>query len=120
MPKVPRLAFTALGLLALAIAAWRRLRRRRKRGHEATALLSRIERILVRAHLSPGEGEDLEGFSKRLASERHPLHHPLSQATERYLDARFGHRPLRPGEAQHILTKLKRALAAQRAYVNRH
>jgi protein-glutamine gamma-glutamyltransferase len=60
----------------------------------------------------PREGETLEELSARLVREAHPLAPTLEPLTRRYLEARFGQRPLRPGEASHLLRGQARALDA--------
>jgi hypothetical protein len=70
-----------------------------------------VEAQLASARLERREDETLEELDARLAREGHPLSHVLSPVTRRYLEARFGGRPLRQGEAAVLLGTLKRAVA---------
>jgi hypothetical protein len=127
----PRRVMLSLGTaLALGYALFR-LRRFRPRTArtravgDATALLDAAERLLRQAGLKrpPGgatrdgvEGvEGVEELSARLAREGHPLSAPLSQLTRRYLEARFGSRPLAPGERAALLAHVRQALDREAA-----
>ena len=98
-----------------AYAAWRLLSRflSRKRPHEATRFVDAVEAQLASAQVGRLEGETLEELDTRLAREGHPLSPALMPLTRRYLEARFGGRPLRQGEAEHHLRTLKRAISAE-------
>jgi hypothetical protein len=104
----------ALLVGAAVYAAWSLLSRRGARGpaHEATRFVDAVERQLARAGVRPGEGETLEDLSARLGQQAHPLAPTLAPLTRRYLEARFGQRPLRSGEAARMLQELERGLAA--------
>jgi protein-glutamine gamma-glutamyltransferase len=110
----PRAWGVALGVGLGVYVAWSLLWRRRPRGRrlEATRFVDQVERQLARAGVRPREGETLEELSARLVREAHPLAPTLEPLTRRYLEARFGQRPLRPGEASHLLRGLARALDA--------
>ncbi|NBD13033.1 transglutaminase TgpA family protein [Corallococcus silvisoli] len=82
---------------------------------EATRLLDRVEALLQRAHVPRFEHEALEDLTTRLARDGHPLALALTPLTRRYLEARFGRRALREGEAEHLLATLRRALEAEAA-----
>ncbi|WP_415835633.1 DUF4129 domain-containing protein, partial [Corallococcus soli] len=82
---------------------------------EATRFLDRVDALLARAHVPRHEGESLEELTPRLAREGHPLALALTPLTRRYLEARFGGRELREGEAEHLLKTLGRALEAEAA-----
>ena len=114
-PSLPPLRAWAASLVAgmLAYAAWRVLARflDRARPHEATDFVDAVEAQLASARLERREDETLEELDARLAREGHPLSHVLSPVTRRYLEARFGGRPLRQGEAAVLLGTLKHAVA---------
>ena len=55
----------------------------------------------------------------RLVHERHPVAPALSPITRRYLEARFGQRPLEAGEAARLLRELRGALDAWHASLPR-
>jgi hypothetical protein len=74
-----------------------------------------IENLLREAGVRPREGEALEELTARLVREHHSLAEPLQPLTRRYLEARFGQRPLAPGEADRLLMPLRRYLEARRA-----
>ena len=82
---------------------------------EATRLVDAVEQLLGREGLPPREGETLEDVSARLSAEAHPVAEPLARLTRRYLEARFGQRPLEPGEAARALRTLREALASWHA-----
>lgn len=91
--------------------AWRRLGRRLgRRTHPAAALLDEIERRLSRAHIARQEGEPLEELSQRLTRVHHPAAPVIAQTTRRYLEARFGQKPLAKGERKALLEALDRGL----------
>ncbi|WP_223645429.1 DUF3488 and transglutaminase-like domain-containing protein [Corallococcus sp. EGB] len=80
---------------------------------EATRFLDRVDAALQKAHVPRFEHETLEDLTTRLAREGHPLALALTPLTRRYLEARFGGRALREGEAEHLLATLRRALDAE-------
>nr|WP_216618245.1 DUF3488 and transglutaminase-like domain-containing protein [Corallococcus carmarthensis] len=88
---------------------------RRAPALEATRFLDRVDALLQRAHVPRFEHESLEDLTTRLAREGHPLALALTPLTRRYLEARFGGRVLREGEAEHLLATLRRALDAEAA-----
>jgi hypothetical protein len=91
--------------------AWRRWSRRRDtRPHPAASFLDELERHLERAHIARQDGEGLEELSRRLAARQHPASAALSKATRRYLEARFGQRPLSSTERRALLTALDQGL----------
>ncbi|MBZ4421445.1 DUF3488 and transglutaminase-like domain-containing protein [Myxococcus sp. RHSTA-1-4] len=98
-----------------AYAAWRMLTRvlARERPHEATRFVDAVEAQLAAARVERLEGETLEDLDARLTREGHPLSPALTPVTRRYLEARFGGRPLRQGEASQLLGSLKRAISAE-------
>jgi hypothetical protein len=108
------------GALAGAAAAWFAARRRLRRARasprqiatsEASRFLDAIERRLRAARVRPRDGEQLEELASRLAGSRHPLAAALQRASRRYLEARFGGRPLPPDERVKLLAALDRATA---------
>jgi transglutaminase-like putative cysteine protease len=104
---VPKLA----ALLLAIVVARRLLRLRPERG--PTALLTAAERALLEAGVSHPAGEELEELSARLTESAHPLASPVSNLRRRYLEARFGHVPLRSGEARELLGALHASIAAE-------
>jgi hypothetical protein len=96
---------------------WRVLSGRlsRPRPLAATRLVDRVERLLREAGVRAHEGETLEELTARLVREHHRLAEPLEPLTRRYLEARFGQRPLEAGEAERLLTPLRHFLEARRA-----
>lgn len=115
--RLPPLRAWAAALVAGAVAygVWRWLARflERERPHDATRFVDAVEAQLASARLVRLEGETLEDLDARLTRERHPLSPALSPLTRRYLEARFGGRPLRQGEAAELLGTLKRAITAE-------
>ncbi|MBI3183849.1 MAG: DUF3488 domain-containing protein [Myxococcales bacterium] len=101
---------------ACAYSVWRALTRRagRPRRHRASTLLDGIERILAAEGIERRAGETTEELSVRLASGRHPWAPEVSRATRRYLEARFGRRPLGPGEREALLEGLRRSAPGRR------
>jgi protein-glutamine gamma-glutamyltransferase len=105
----------AWGMAALVGAAvywaWRYLSKRKPRQKtlEATRFADVVERQLATVGVRPLDGETLEDVSGRLTREAHPLAPTVSPLTRRYLEARFGQRPLESGEATRMLQELKRA-----------
>jgi transglutaminase-like putative cysteine protease len=111
MPRVGTLAFALLGGAGLYLLAGL-FRARERPAEEATKLLSGIERILGHDAQLPIPPAGVEALMRRLNEERHDLGPAVSLATERYLRARFGHSPLRPGERAHVERRLKAACKA--------
>lgn len=107
----------ALGVGLATWAAWRAFSRRvpRTRPHEATRFVDAVERQLGGAGLRRREDESFEDLAARLKQEGHPLAEPLAPVSLRYLEARFGGRPLQPGEAEALLRGLQRAVDTHRA-----
>jgi hypothetical protein len=101
----------AAAALALALTARRWAREARVRGHEATALLERAEGMLARAGVHLEAGECFEELVSRLAAT--PIARALDPLARRYLQARFGERPLRSGEAAALLRTLSRSASAE-------
>jgi transglutaminase-like putative cysteine protease len=104
---------TALLAGAAVYLVWTRLSRVRAapRALEATRLVDKVERLLAPVGLAPQEGETLEDVAARLTRESHPVAPALGTLTRRYLEARFGQRPLQAGEASRLLQGLEGALA---------
>ncbi len=103
----------SLGLgLFLAVATFLTVRRLGRAGpprpHPAAGFLEAIERRLSDLGVHRLDGEPLEELSARLRTSQHPLAAPVSLAARRYLEARFGGRPLVPGEAPRLLAALAR------------
>lgn len=113
----PLRAWLTAGAVGVAVyAAWRAFSRRKPRAPslEATRFVDRVERLLAQAGVRLEEGETLEDLSARFVQEAHPLAPALAPLTRRYLEARFGQRPLEPGEAAQHLRALQQALDAWR------
>lgn len=114
---------TPAGALVAACAAalvtwlvWRRLTGGSgARRHAASSLYEGLERRLTRAHTGRRRGEPLEETSARLVAEHHPAAAAVALATRRYLEARFGQRPLAPGERRALLHGVDEALKAAAA-----
>jgi hypothetical protein len=117
--RLPPARVWGLALLAglLTYSTWRLLSARLSapKPHSATQLVDLAERLLREAGVRSHEGETLEELTGRLVREQHSLAEPLAPLTRRYLEARFGQRPLEPGEAERLLTPLRRFLEARRA-----
>ncbi len=95
----------AAGLLVFFVI--RRLTRPALRRHPAAAFLTEVERKLEVLQVRRNSGEDLEALSQRLQAEHHQLAEPLGRATRRYLEARFGQRPLAKDERRALLAALE-------------
>lgn len=104
----------ALGVVLLGLAIERRLARARP--DPATllhdALLERVAQAPWLRAGGPPE-EPLEELSRRLIANDHPAAPALSRALARYLEARFGERPLQPDESRGLLARVDDALASQ-------
>jgi transglutaminase-like putative cysteine protease len=101
-PRLQPLAAAVLTAVSVFIA-WRRLSRPRPSRHPAAGFLARLERRLDDVGIRRDAQEDVEALARRLTSEGHPLATAVSKATRRYLEARFGGRPLGRGEEQRLL-----------------
>ncbi|MDX2015449.1 MAG: DUF3488 and transglutaminase-like domain-containing protein [Myxococcaceae bacterium] len=100
-------ALAVVGSIALAIALTRR-----RRVHVASSFLAAVEARLTAAGVDPREAP-LEELSLRLAQRGHALSAPLARATRRYLEARFGNRPMGAEERRALLAGLERRPAAR-------
>jgi transglutaminase-like putative cysteine protease len=112
-PPAPRTGWIAAGVVALAVyCVWRvwLLLRGRIVSLEATRLRDQAEAVLSRAGLSPASGEGFEDFTTRIAPARPEIAHALAPLARRYLEARFGDRPLRAGERVELMLSLRVAL----------
>jgi hypothetical protein len=112
--KVPHVDLR-LGLVLLLLAAGLGLlaqvfRRPRLRSAEATRLLERAEQLLRKHALSAQPGEGIEELAARLTRGSHPAARSVHRLARRYLEARFGSRPLRPREPEQLLEGLDQAL----------
>jgi protein-glutamine gamma-glutamyltransferase len=117
--RLPPARTWGLALLVglLTYGTWRILSQRLSapRPHAATQLIDTVEALLREAGLRPRGDETLEELTTRLVREQHSLAEPLAPLTRRYLEARFGQRPLEAGEAERLLAPLRRYLEARRA-----
>ncbi len=98
-----------LGVLGLTLLGWllfRLLTKPIARRHPAASFLLELERRLASQHIAFKPEEDIEALSRRLTAERHRLADPLSHATLRYLEARFGQRPMSAEERRALLSSL--------------
>ncbi|MFZ5442943.1 MAG: transglutaminase TgpA family protein, partial [Myxococcota bacterium] len=95
----------ALGVAMLVFFAWSRLSGRRS-VHPAANFLAQLERRLAAAGVQFQPGEDIEQLPQRLAREHHPLARAVAAASRRYLEARFGGRPLSADEQKRLLNAL--------------
>ena len=73
-----------------------------------------VERKLDGLEVRRREGEDLEALSHRLQREHHRLAEPVGRAARRYLEARFGQRPLSKDERRSLLAALEAAGRVQK------
>jgi hypothetical protein len=102
-----RTVFFAAAAGLLAFFLWRRLFGPRRREHPASTFLTELEHRLDALAVHRNADEDLEALTRRLAAEGHQLAPPLQKATRRYLEARFGARPLSRDERRALLGELK-------------
>lgn len=107
----------ALAVGAAVYAVWRFLSRRvpRARPHDATRFVDAVERQLLGVGLRRREDETFEDLAARLKRDGHPLAASMDPVSRRYLEARFGGRPLLSGEAEELLRGLQRAVDTHRA-----
>lgn len=96
----------ALGAALLFWVVWQWTGRTRRRVHPAADFLAELEKRLTAAHITLQPGEDLEALPVRLRAERHRLADPVWKAVRRYLEARFGQRPLGKDERRSLLEPL--------------
>ncbi|MHB8874765.1 MAG: transglutaminase TgpA family protein [Myxococcaceae bacterium] len=110
-------AWLAAAVLTLVVyAAWRAGKlRRRARPNPLASFAQAIERALEASGVERFEDEPLEEQSARLRAAGHPMAPALTLATRRYLEARFGGRPLRQGEREALLSPLRRTPARRAA-----
>ncbi len=104
----PREAWIAAALAALVVyAAWRLSTRpaRRKR-HPASGFLGRIEDRLRTAGVAVQDEEPLEELVHRLEEAHHPVAPAARAASDAYLAARFGGRPLDPARQAALLKSI--------------
>ncbi len=99
----------AVGLTVYVVWRWTMLHRSRPKPHPASGLLDDIERALSAAGVSPAEGEGIEELASRLFRTAHPLAPVVGRVARRYLEARFGGRPLQPGEKEALVASIRRA-----------
>ncbi len=97
----------ALLAAALTWAVYRLLSRPRPPPpHPAASFRDQLELRLARAHIARQAGEGLEELTARLVEARHPLAGPVAAAVRRYVEARFGGRPLPREERARLLSAL--------------
>jgi len=106
--RVPKKALLAGGGAAIIVLLIIRtlLRPRGVRPHPLASFLDEIEARLDRAQVVRLPGEGLEELSTRLSQVAHPMATPVSKAAKRYLEARFGKRPLTKAERATLLAAL--------------
>lgn len=104
-PTRALIAAVAAGLVTWLL--WRRFSRPAPRVHPAATFLGELERRLDALAVPRRADEDLEGLTLRLRAEHHRLAEPLGHATRRYLEARFGQRPLSREEHKALLAALQ-------------
>lgn len=102
-----RHAATALALVLMSWLLQRLWRKKATPTHPATTFRKQLESRLAQLKLKTPE-EDLEDAAHRLQRERHVLSAPVEKATRRYLEARFGNRPLSTQEAHALLKPLSK------------
>ena len=97
---------------AAGLVFWLLARRGRRRGpppHPAAGFLDALEAALRRAGVPRLPGEGVEELAARLGAQKDPAAPPVRAAVRRYLEARFGGRPLAPGERRQLLDAVARA-----------
>jgi protein-glutamine gamma-glutamyltransferase len=102
-----RAIFAAIAAGLLAFLVWRRLTAASSGKHPAVGFLIDLERRLEGLQVKRRAGEDLEALAQRLRAEQHRLAAPVGKATRRYLEARFGRRPLQKEERKALLAALE-------------
>lgn len=108
LPPLRRIFTTvASGLIVFILVRVLLSRGKRRKAHEATALLEQIEKTLLQANVEKEENEDVSEIVARLKATAHPLSQPIETAARRYLEARFGGKPLGEGELAHHVRKLR-------------
>ncbi|HYV46301.1 MAG TPA: DUF3488 and transglutaminase-like domain-containing protein [Myxococcaceae bacterium] len=116
IPDFKALAAAAVVALGVSVALRRRRRaasgtpRPSRAAAEASRFLDAIERRVRAAKVRYRDGEQLEELAARLSAGRHPFGAVLHRATRRYLEARFGGRPLETAERAALLAALDRAV----------
>ena len=103
-PRIEHLVIFAAALFL----AWRLLRYLRRRTSPATRFLIRIDKLLERRGITPEPGTTVEELAAELRRVRHPLAGALTEATQAYLAARFGKRPLSRSKARALLQRFKK------------
>jgi transglutaminase-like putative cysteine protease len=94
----------AVGLLG--VLAWTLGRARGRPRDEATVLLTQVERVLRhQARLALPEG-GVEALARTLTQAQAPLAEPVARVVKRYVEARFGGRPLHPAERRLLMRRL--------------
>ena len=113
-PSKPAKERTPTRAILFAVAAglgawflWRRLTGPASRRHPAAGFLADVERRLAALKVARRHDEDLEALAQRLRAAHHHLAEPVGRATRRYLEARFGRRPLSKGERKALLAALE-------------
>ena len=99
-----RALYAAVAVGVLVLLLWRRFGRRTVE-HPATGFRTELERRVDALKLR-GPDEELEALARRLNAQRHPLAAPIDQAVRRYLEARFGGRPISPAQRRALLEAL--------------
>jgi hypothetical protein len=108
----PRRAAAAVVAMVVTALAWGVLTRRRAaRPHPASTFLSKLEQRLAAANIPREAQESIEALARRLEVTQHPGASAVGRATRRYLEARFGARPLGAGEARALLDAVHRGQA---------
>lgn len=115
--QTSRRTWLLVGAAAIALYAawrWRRRRRRSAPEHAATGLSVAIDQALETAQAPRPDGAELADWVRRVTDRGHPLGPALTRTTRRYLEARFGRRPLGTGEKERLIAELRSAAAAHR------
>lgn len=103
--KRPTRALYAAGAISVLVwLLWRRLGKRALE-HPATGFRTELERRVDALALRAPD-EELEVLARRLQAQRHPLAEPVDRAVRRYLEARFGGRPLSSAQRRALLGAL--------------
>ena len=106
----PKVFVAAAAAFLIVYALFMRLSRpASQRPHPAATFLKALEKSLADNHIERPAGELVEETSRRLRTTHHPLSAAVARATRRYLEARFGSRPMDEAEAKALLAPLKPA-----------
>jgi transglutaminase-like putative cysteine protease len=90
---------------------WRATRRPRGKLHPVAPLGDKLLRAMREAQLQAEPSEDLEAIRQRLNREQHRHAPAVDGVVRRYLELRFGGRPLQPGEPRQLVKEIEQLRA---------